>query len=269
MFYNFFFTLVLVFSPLFGQIHEIRDLLLFKETLHTLSSEDIVLFDIDQTVLTPKDSCLKPCCKELYQRLILSLDDAHANRLQSILALMWAEELVDDETPEIIKMLQSKKIPSMGFTALESGEFGTIAAIEDWRLDALKSFDIDFSCTFSDKSPTTLTMLTARNGHHPLFKNGVLFTNLMLKGEVLPHFIQAMQWKPRKIVFIDDSLRQHQSMEEACNNLGIEFQGFHYIAARCNPPNFDYQLGEFQLRYLIEHEHWLSEEEARSLLENK
>lgn len=64
-------------------------------------------------------------------------------------------------------------------------------------------------------------------------------------------------------------LLSHESVEFVANALGIEFIGFHYIAAETIPCEFDEKLGEFQFRNLVEHERWLSDTEARKVLEKQ
>jgi hypothetical protein len=85
--------------------------------------------------------------------------------------------------PILIKQMQSKRVPVIGFTALETGIYGKMRCIEDWKINRLKTLNMDFSPTFSD-SAFILTEAHPYNGYYPLFKNGVLFTNREPKGEI-------------------------------------------------------------------------------------
>lgn len=57
---------------------------------------------------------------------------------------------MDPLFPTLIKQMQSNRIPVIGFTALETGIYGKMNCIEDWRLNRLKTLDMDFSPTFSE-----------------------------------------------------------------------------------------------------------------------
>jgi hypothetical protein len=62
---------------------------------------------------------------------------------------------------------------------------------------------------------------------------------------------------------MDDSIDQLRSVETVAHVLGIEFIGFHYIAAETTPCDFDQELGEFQFRNLVENGQWLTDAEAK------
>lgn len=263
------FLLVLYLSSLQGVIYEVRDLSKFEQEVSKLDATGLVLFDVDYTLLIPKDISLRPCGKGLRRQYLYVLDPERRELLQSITALEGEEELMDCSFPSLIQRMQRDNISAIGFTALETGKYGKIENIEDWRLSQLKKFNIDFSSSFADKNLLTLDKISPYNSHHPLFKNGVLFTNQLLKGEVIIAFLEKIDWKPSVILFIDDSLDQLKSTEAAANVLGIEFIGFHYIAALTSQNEFDQKLGEFQFQNLVENERWLTDVEAKKLLKQQ
>lgn len=264
--FSFLFLLLFNSSSIQGVIFEVKDLSLFKEEVKGLDSNSFVLLDIDYTILTPKDASLKPCGKHLRRKYLHGLNLRLREYLQSIIALDGEEELMDNEFPYLISQLQIKHIPVIGFTALETGKYGKIANLEDWRLDQLKKFNIDFSSSLSNQKSIIFNKCRSYNEHFPIFKNGVLFTNRLPKGDVLTVFLKKIKWMPNKILFVDDSLDQLNSVETVANNLGIEFIGFHYIAAKTNMANFDEDLGEFQFRNLLKNRRWVPDNEARCLV---
>lgn len=263
------FLFFMTLTSLHGVIFEVKDLSKFEEEASKLNSSSLVLFDVDYTLLTPKDASLKPCGKELRRQYLHVLDPIRREWLQSVTALEGEEELMDSKFPSLIQQMQKENIPVIGFTALETGKYGKIINLEDWRLNQLKKFNIDFTSTFHDKKNMILTEARSYNGHYPLFKNGVLFTNRLPKGEVFIAFLGKIGWKPNKILFIDDSIDQLHAVESAANVLGIAFIGFHYIAAETNSYDFDQQLGEFQFRNLVENEQWLKDAEAIKVLKQQ
>lgn len=251
----------IAFTSGFSTIHEVKDLALFEQEATQLDSNSLVLFDIDYTILTPKDAALKPCGRALRKKYLSGLEKVRRERLLSITALEGEEELVDCEFPSLIKSMQSKNILVLGLTAIESGSFGKISYLENWRLSQLKKFGIEFSFV---NHKNCISLEDGFSG--ALFKDGVIFTNQHRKGEVLALFLERAQIKPKKILFIDDSLEQIKGVEIVTEGMGAEFMGFHYKAKSLNSCEFDEKLGEFQFQHLIDNEVWLSDEKAKRLL---
>ncbi len=265
-----YFVIFACLSPLFGVIFEVRDLNKFEEMSRNLDGRTLVLFDVDYTLLSPKDISLKPCGKGFRRKFLHVLDPKRREYLQSILALESEEELMDCSFPSMIQRMQKDNIHVIGLTALETGEYGKIDHLEDWRIKQLKKFNIDFSSAFYNYNPIVLSESKPYNGHYPLFKNGVLFTNRQPKGKVLVAFMKRVGWMPNKILFIDDSMEQLKSVESAAQALGVEFIGFHYIAAaEIVSSEFDQAIGEFQFKNLVEKEHWFPEAEVKVILEKQ
>lgn len=155
------FLFVLLLSSLHGVIFEVNDLSRFEQELSKLNSNALVIFDVDYTLLTPKDASLEPCGRGLRREYLHVLDPIRREWLQSVTALEGEEELVDSKFPSLIQQMQKDYIPVIGFTALETGKYGKIANIEEWRLNQLKKFGIDFASTFSDKKNVILNRLLA------------------------------------------------------------------------------------------------------------
>lgn len=260
---------ILYISTVQGVIFEVNDLSKFKEEATKLDTCSLVLFDVDYTLLTPKDASLKPCGKALRRQYLFVLDPRRREWLQSIMALEGEEVLMNREFPPLIQQMQKNRIPVIGLTALETGKYGKIVNSEDWRINQLRKFDIDFTSTVCDKENIIFCESTPHNGHYPIFKNGILFTNRLPKGEVLIAFLEKIDWKPNKILFMDDSIDQLKSVESAANTLDVEFIGFHYIAAETNPCEFNQALGEFQFQNLVENEQWLPDAEAKKALKQR
>lgn len=83
---------------------------------------------------------------------------------------------------------------------------------------------------------------------------------------VLKTFLERLGFKPNKVMFMDDSIEQLKSVESAANALGIEFIGFHYIAAETISCEFNEKVGEFQFKNLVEHEEWMSDSDAKKVV---
>ena len=78
-----------------------------------------------------------------------------------------------------------------------------------------------------------------------------------------------MQWYPKKVVFIDDSIGYLESVEQVLNEMGIDFIGFHYMEGEELPCTLDNKVAEFQFRYFAENVKWLSDDQAKEMMKNK
>lgn len=255
----------LIAASLGASIEQVRDLKRLEEEIRRLPRSALVVFDVDNTLLTPKDLSLKPCGQALRQLYLHPLSPKKREQLQSIIGLEAEEMLMDAKFPALIKQLQKAGVPVMALTALETGEYGKIRDSESWRLSRLRQFDLNFKPSFANNVPMTLTEIHATEGHYPTFKDGVLFSNRHCKGDVLIAFLDRIGLKPTVILFMDDTLKQLESVQSAAAARGIPFTGLHYVASTVVPADYDPELGAFQFQYLVVHEQWLSDAAARKV----
>lgn len=126
-------------------------------------------------------------------------------------------KLVDSNALNIIRYLQKKTIPVIGFTH---------RSIELLQLTKkqLKPLNIDFSKT----SPTSQDLILDLVNDTAMFNAGILFSNINPKGPTLKVFLKRINYYPKLIVMIDDQLKNLISIQQACDELGIEFIGIRY-----------------------------------------
>jgi hypothetical protein len=61
-------------------------------------------------------------------------------------------------------------------------------------------------------------------------QEGVIASKRTAKGVILSRFLDRAQFKPRTVVFIDDSMENIKDVEQSCKATGIRFYGFHFEA---------------------------------------
>jgi Protein of unknown function (DUF2608) len=259
----------------FGVIYETSDLEGLKKEIQTLDAADLVIFDVDNTLLIHNDAILRPRGKLLNDRLLQTvLNNERISKkypegyLLSQVFSKLNSSLLDPEIVSIIKSLQHRNIKTIAFTAVGTGQLGIIPDMMDWRIKTLKSLDIYFQTAFPH-IPSLLFADFKEKLSLPGFKEGILFSALYPKGDVLKVFIQLLNWKPRKILFMDDKMHFLKSVEQAAQELGIDFVGLYYTASYNAPGYLDEKLAEFQFHYLAEQGRWLNDAEARKMLEQK
>ena len=142
-------------------------------------------------------------------------------------------------------------------TGMNTGPYGSLPSLEEWRYSHLKS--LGFQGSYGD-----LIFSLPNFKRNPVFYKGVLATDLESKGPVLGAFLDQVGLKPHKIVMFDDHLSDLQSVQKECEKRGIAFQGYQYQRAHSKP--WDEALIQFQAEYLIKHKRWLNDEEVRHLM---
>lgn len=258
----------LVASFCFTQLHSsIVSIQSFKEIyleLNKVDQDTLVVFDVDEVLITCKDVILRPCGSHFLPMSWKNIDRKEFIFLISIMINESQPMLVEPSTPWFVKELQAKGAKTMALTAARTGKFGVIENAEDWRLQILKKLDIDFSNTFP-KNPLIYFNQVKKESNYPLFKNGILFLGdeKNTKGSLLIQFLEKMQWKPKKVIFIDDKMPHLISVETALNEAKISFQGYQYKGVEQLPKEFDEEIAEMQFDHLRKNHKWLSDSEVK------
>lgn len=263
----------LLFSQLRAIIIEAPNLNRFEEMLQNVDQQSLVLFDVDETLIVPKDLILNPYAKETWNRYvketienpeIVPLGKYDGKYFIGQVFSKMEYEVVDPKIVEIIHSLQQRGIKTIAFTRMPVGSLGIISSMEDWRIEHLKRHQFDFSGAFPHFQEIKLNVLST--GIPSLFKKGVLCANKQDKGPVLTAFLEAIRWKPWQVLFIDNRLDYLQSVETALEGTGIEFIGFYYREIENRPLIVNEQLTKFQLMHLAKTGEWLSDQEASAIL---
>lgn len=264
-----FFLVLSLTASLIAAITSTQGLEPFEKALLSADRETLVIFDVDETLIIPQDMILRPCNQDFLQHCFNTLiynpaisEKYSGDYLISKTLSKIKYVLVDAKMPALIRGLQQKGIKVIALTAMQTGPFGVIPCMEDWRIQQLKELMIDFQFAFP--SHFYLKFPTLRGA--PVFKQGILCSSQTSKGEALLAFLDAIKWLPKKILFIDDKLNFLLSVESAAEKRQIDFQGFHYLAAKSYPGKLNEELAKFQFRYLAEQGEWLSDEEAQKAL---
>lgn len=171
----------LIFTQLRAIIVEAPNLNQFEETLQTIDQQSIVLFDVDETLLIPKDLILNLHAREIWNQYAKETiqnaeivppgkyDDQYF--FGQVLSKM-EYEVVDPKVVEIIRSLQSRDIKTIAFTRMSIGSLGIIPSMGDWRIEHLKKHQFDFSEAFPQFEEIRMNVLST--GVPSLFKKGIL-----------------------------------------------------------------------------------------------
>ncbi len=258
-----------------ASISEIITLDSFKQEILRQDGESLVIFDVDGTLITPKDPFFRDTinlpenCRSILQhfKMDLFLKEEilkHWNEYWISKIFMKMEFLtVDPEFSLLVQELQDRRINTIAITAITPHSFGLITSMADWRIKQLKQLNFDFGLSFKSFSPS-LFLLESGN---PVFKNGIIFSDTSSKEKALAALLEAIKWLPSKIVFIDDRMHSLKSVEEMAGKLGIPFAGFLYKGSEILSNSFDEEIAALRFLHLAEKGEWLTEQEAKDFFE--
>lgn len=241
---------------------DIQSIRSFKEIkFDHLSEKSLVIFDIDETLITPADVLLKPIGGTFkgWQRI-------QPERFEYYLSIILANakyELVDETIPTLLTTLHRQGISTMGLTACSTGHVGLISSMALWRSDQLRSLGIKFSSCFTGEY--IFSELVDTTSNPPLFRDGILFTGDLQhlekssKGQLLNAFLDRVTWKPEQIIFIDDDLKHLEAVQQILCQRKIPFHGY-----RKSSPTLklNEKIAEFQVQTLLDSENWISDNQA-------
>lgn len=208
-----------------------------KEVFAATDKETLVIFDVDCVLTMPTNPLLQlPTFnkyKDSYAELRLDLTKDERHILNHLIITHGSSQLVEVAFLEIIEQLQQRNIKSIAMTAGKTGNVGQNLCFPDWRFAELKRLGIDFSSVFPDK--VYFTELVSFNGDGPGMDRGIVYStgNRNTKGELLKHVFGVLKWQPRRILAIDDRLKNLHSFFDTTNSMlpKIDFLGLHYQGA--------------------------------------
>lgn len=243
----------------FSQITNIQSFQALYKDLDSIDSDTLVIFDIDDVLITYEDMVLRPCASDFRPKSWKGIDPKKIPTLVSIMLTSSEIRLIESEIVARIHGLQEKGIKIIALTAARTGKFGIIENAEDWRIITLKKLGIDFSKAF----PEVKTLyFDKKEQAYSLFKEGILFlgdTNCT-KGELLSLFLEAIKHKPKKLIFVDDKYSNLISVQKALKTTNIAFHGYLYEGVGNLGGEFDERIGEKQLSFLRKNYKWLSDD---------
>ncbi len=190
----------------------------------------LVLFDVDETIITMPDQLDFTLPFRL--RVLWHFPQfIYTQNWEWVYSKLWQQAqfmLVEPIVAQLINELKSCGCIVLGLTSMESGEYGAIAHMPEWRFNTLANFGIKFSQQFGNY---TFTNLASYRSNYPVLYKGILCANQQPKGDVLRAFLDQTGLRPSKIVFFEDNMTNLQSVGMMCNALGIPVDMYHYTGA--------------------------------------
>ena len=227
------------------------------EYITPFKESTLIFFDVDDTLITPQSKTFKSAPYNKMMDRIKSNKEQFPNfkEILSNWRLQRSVMLVDNEWPKIINLLK-KPYPVYGLTKINTGKFGNIKSVEEWRHQELLSLGIEFS-----QSNQFLNDNRIKRPDTPTYHNGIFITGSFNKRQTLQLF-----WKniptPKNIIFIDDKKTYLEEVKQFCKERGCNFLGIHFKGVSTLAITPDPKLAAFQEKHLIEYAEWLEDDAA-------
>lgn len=246
--------LILASIGLQGRIIETQDI---NETLQGVESGHLVLFDIDHTLLHTKTSLGSRPSLQFVERELKRVAPDKAHLMLYLARFIYNSVGVMPMSPTTVSTvatLQSNQdVIVMALTARVPMSLSKNDPETDLTIHHLSLVGIDFTSapfdTIFPKDPSIL--------------HGIIFTQNKPKGPRLKDLLVQSNYRPQKVVFVDDVRDHCVTVDAAMQQLGIPCDAYWY----CQPSheNFDPIVSKIQLYYLLRNQIVLSDKEATEL----
>lgn len=247
-------------------VQQVTSFIEAQEVLKTADANSIVLFDIDDTLITAVDVFARGRDFPLgfYAQLLIKFPEFIQHSVQEeLFSLIYQQApriLVESAVIKIINDLKARGCLVLGLTSMESGSYGVMPNMPVWRSTMLKRMGIEFSAKYPNE---TFNGLKEYRGTYPILFDGILCCNQQPKGDVLNAFLTAHDLHPSQIVFFDDSTKHLQSVGAICAKHNISCMLFEYRGAYIIPGEWNDAVVLKQIETLLKEQRWISDSEAR------
>lgn len=251
-----FISLSVFCSSLYAQFIDTTDI---TRLLDFVQSETIVVLDLDNTVIQPKqligsDQWFRHQIED-FRKKGHSIQKAVSLTLPIYHEVMNRSEVsvVDNRTPQLIRDLQTANIPVMALTSRG-------AQLKDATARQLNSVAVNFNQgRFKDQQMHFDAQPNA------LFNQGIIFADGKHKGEKLSEYLNHSQWHPKRIVFVDDQVKNVHQVREYLIPQAYDVVGIRY-GYLDDQTHVNTDLAAIQKEFLHQ---LLSNDEAKLLLEHR
>lgn len=262
------FCLLILIVPLEGRIVRTSNLEALWEMSDYLGPDDLVAFDVDETLIIERDLFLRPCGKKCVKRMLQMNADHYDEEMHDLLVSRMIQQrkvdLVDEKVTALIRKLQNRGVRVIALTAMRTGPMGEIPCMQEWRFNELQSLGIDFQEAYPEIETVEFSEFSGSRPPH--YMKGILCSSRFPKGEVLVAFLEKIEQHPKSVIFIDNSRNNLESMEIELKKAGIDHLGLYYVAATKLKGRIHPKVAEIQIRILVQEHRWVSDGEAREIL---
>ena len=195
----------------------------YNELSHIVLSEvtddSLVLFDIDGVLITSTEEFdfRSPIRINIKKQLRDKYSRAQIQEIFSDFFRKRQVRLVNPNIPQLLLALQVQHIPFTALTSWWTGEFGSLQAMEEIKIQELQQVGLSFLTNTPFVQDKIFDDFTEGKSHVPMIYQGMSLSDLASKGEILKLVLQYdKNAKFKKIIFIEDTPRHLGSVAQTC-----------------------------------------------------
>jgi hypothetical protein len=233
-----------------------------KDILSEITSDTLVLLDLDDTCVTTESMLGNSPWWEHFTRKMMTAGFDTKTTFERVFPLVGKViqtiplKPTESEIPFLIQSLQEQNVVVWGLTGrVKQAPYDTNFAGTTHL--HLQKIGIDF-----EKSILPATATLSYTQPPKTFAYGIIFTNHQLKGPILKQFLQNINYSPAKVVMVDDMISHLESVERVLSDLNIPCDCFHYTRLEDAKKNFDPLIGNLQLKALLTQGYIPTDEQA-------
>ena len=240
-----------------------------EDQTKNLDETSLVIFDCDNVLTTVKVGTFS-VQNQNFLKNYLREEPISKDEFYDKIRLVLINEntyIVNQRMVGLVENLSKKNIRHMVATSYSVRPLMGVQDPMQWRIDNLHKVGYFFEKSWPDQKQD-IVLKDFGTDHNPVFRNGVLFCDIFSKGDCIRSFFEYIGWLPKKIIFIDDVLRNLSDVGEFCNENMIEYVGIEYLESQYINSHipFSYNLGKIQMNHLMTKSIWLNDEEAHKIL---
>ncbi|MBO7641644.1 MAG: DUF2608 domain-containing protein [Alphaproteobacteria bacterium] len=245
------------------------DVSVIKNETKNTDEDSLVIFDCDNVLTTVKVGTFK-AQNQNFLKNYLHEKSVSKDKFYDKIRLVLINEntyIVNQYMVDLVANLSKRNIRHMVATSYSVRPLKDVPDPMQWRIDNLHEMGYFFEKSWPDQKED-IVLNDFGTDHNPIFRDGILFCDIFSKSDCIRSFFEHIGWTPKKIIFIDDVLRNLSCVGELCDENKIEYTGIEYIESqRINSHiPFSYNLGKFQMDHLINESIWLKDEEVHKIL---
>lgn len=236
------FLMSLFLMPLEATIQKSQSITQFFDSIE-VCEDDLVVFDIDLTLIATTEPALHYEQIKRYRQSFKEL--CEWNPLLKTLTLeliprLYPSMLMELELPGLIEQFKNQGATVLALTASSSHPLGWDDLGPKLRYHELMEHGICLSHPLDNYY--TFDTCDVVWDYFPTYYEGVITAgcsirsdNLNSKGQIVSNLVSCLPRPPRRVIFIDDSTRHVESVQEALEGSEIEYLGIVYRGVELIP----------------------------------
>lgn len=240
-----------------------------EDQTKNLDKNSLVIFDCDNVLTTVRVGTFNVQNKDFLKNYLREEPISKDEFYDKIRLVLINENtyIVNQRMVDLVMSLSKRNIRHIVATSYSVRPLKDVPDPMQWRIDNLHTMGYFFEKSWLDQNDD-IVLNDFGTDHNPVFRKGILFCDIFSKGDCIRNFFEYVDWVPKKIVFIDDVLKNLSDVGEFCDENKIGYVGIEYLESQYVNSHipFSNNLGKIQMDCLMKKSIWLKDEEANKIL---